>query len=64
MPNATVRADARTLPIARLTADPAIRRAFALFGPDAGPMPALADRAPLPRRDGDAVLPLRILELA
>jgi hypothetical protein len=59
-----LRANARTLPIALLTADPALRRAFALFGPDAGHTPALADRAPRPRLDGDVVRPVRVLELA
>jgi hypothetical protein len=60
MPNATLRANARTLPIASLTEDPAIRRAFALFGPDPDPAPAAADRSPRPRQDSDAVRLARI----
>ena len=64
MPNATVRANVRTLPIASLTREPDIIRAFSLFGPDAGPLAAAADHKPRPRQDGDAVRPVRHLEFA
>ena len=65
MPQRTLRANARTMPIASLTADTALRRAFDLFGPR-GPDPLLAPvgkRDPRPRQDGGAAL-VRVLELA
>ena len=58
MPNLTVRANA--LPISQLTRDSVLRRVFA--GPDLGAAPAIVDRRPRPRHDGDAA-PVRALAL-